>query len=170
MFCIKKNNFSVCNSTLKLFFHISVEEILEILESPEAAAVAAPLAIFAAAPPPLPTFVPQGLPVPQGIPTSPLGGGGLSSGGAGATGGSGTVGGGGAGGGGAGGSGGSTGGSGAGATGGGILPGSALAVRIQNTNLRKRKNIIITICFFVIIAKICLYCFRMQPLRLRCRF
>ena len=85
----------------------------------------------------MPTFVPQGLPVPQGIPTSPLGGGGLSSGGAGATGGSGTV-----GGGGVGGAGGSAGGSGAGATGGGILPGSALAVRIQNTNLRKRKNIV----------------------------
>ena len=76
-----------------------VESIAEFLQRPETVVVAAPLAIFAAAPPPLPTFVPQGLPTPQGITTNPLGGGSIGSGGA-------------------------------GASGGGILPASALAVRI----------------------------------------
>ena len=84
-----------------------VETVVEFLQTPEAVPVVSPIAVLAAAPPPLPTFVPQGLPIPQSIPTptagSPLGGGGV---------------------------GGTAGGSGAGATGGGILPGSALAVRI----------------------------------------
>ena len=85
---------------------MEIEEIAEFLESPEAAAVAAPLALIAATPPPLPTFVPQGTPPPTA--GGPAGGGG---GGPGGTGG---------------------GGGGAGAAGGGILPGVALAVR---TNL-----------------------------------
>ena len=84
----------------------AIPEIAEFLESPEAAAVAAPLALIAATPPPLPTFVPQGTPPPTA--GGPAGGGG---GGPGGTGG---------------------GGGGAGAAGGGILPGVALAVR---TNL-----------------------------------
>ena len=86
---------------------MEIEEIAEFLQSPEAAAVAAPLAFIAATPPPLPTFVPQGTPPPTA--------GGTVGGGGGGTGGT------------AGGSG--TGGGGAGATGGGILPGVALAVR-----------------------------------------
>ena len=89
-----------------------VETVVEFLQTPEAVPVVSPIAILAAAPPPLPTFVPQGLPIPQSLPTptagSPLGGGSIGGGGAGGT----------------------AGGSGAGATGGGILPGSALAVRI----------------------------------------
>ena len=84
-----------------------VETVVEFLQTPEAVPVVSPIALLAAAPPPLPTFVPQGLPIPQSIPTptagSPLGGGSI---------------------------GGTASGSGAGATGGGILPGSALAVRI----------------------------------------
>ena len=80
-----------------------VETVVEFLQTPAAVPVVSPIVVFAAAPPPLPTFVPQGLPIPQSIPPptagSPLGGG-------------------------------SIGGGGAGAAGGGILPGSALAVRI----------------------------------------
>ena len=82
-----------------------VETVVEFLQTPAAVPVVSPIVVFAAAPPPLPTFVPQGLPIPQSIPPptagSPLGGGSI---------------------------GGTASGSGAGATGGGILPGSALAV------------------------------------------
>ena len=53
---------------------IEEEEVLEFLQSPEAIAVAAPLALIAAAPPPLPTFVPQGTPPPTA--GGPAGGGG----------------------------------------------------------------------------------------------
>ena len=56
------------------------EEVLEFLQSPEAAAVAVPLAFIAAAPPPLPTFVPQGTPPPTAGGT--VGGGGGGTGGA----------------------------------------------------------------------------------------
>ena len=80
---------------------MEIEEIFEFLQSPEVAAVAAPLAFIAATPPPLPTFVPQGTPPPTA--GGPVGGGGGGTGG--------------------------TGGGGGGAAGGGILPGVALAVR-----------------------------------------
>ena len=82
---------------------VQEEDVSEFLESPEAVAVAAPLALIAAAPPPLPTFVPQGTPPPTAG----------SAPGAGGTGGGGT--------------GGATGGT-AASAGGGILPGVALAV------------------------------------------
>ena len=72
-----------------------VETVVEFLQTPEAVPVVSPIAILAAAPPPLPTFVPQGLPIPQSLPTPTAGSLGSIGGG-----------------------------------GGGILPGSALAVRI----------------------------------------
>ena len=93
---------------------IEEEGVLEFLQSPEAIAVAAPLALIAATPPPLPTFVPQGTPPPTA--------GGSIGGGGGGTGGSA--------------GGGGTGGSGAGATGGGILPGVALAVSVTYSNTK----------------------------------
>ena len=85
--------------------------MLELLGSPETAAVAAPLAIIASAPPPLPPFVPQSVPVPQimqlsSVPISQSNTGGGDTGGM-------------------------VGGSNAGVSGGGILPGSALTVRID---------------------------------------
>ena len=60
----------------------AMEEMLfEILQSPEGAAVAGTLALVAAAPPPLPTFVPQGTPPPT--PGGGIGGGGTGGGGGG---------------------------------------------------------------------------------------
>ena len=85
--------------------------MLEFLQSPETVAVAAPLALVAAAPPPLPTFVPQGTPPPTAGGT--IGGGSTGVGGAGGT----------------------AGGSGTAASGGGILPGVALAVRIDASTI-----------------------------------
>ena len=84
--------------------------MFELLERPETTAAAAPLVIIATTPPPLPTFVPQSVPAPQlmQLPRVPRFQG--STGG--------------------GGPGGPAGGSDAGASGGGILPGSALTVRI----------------------------------------
>ena len=55
--------------------------LLEILQSPEGAAVAGTLALVAAATPPLPTFVPQGTPPPT--PAGGVGGGGTGGGGGG---------------------------------------------------------------------------------------
>ena len=57
------------------------EMLFEILQSPEGAAVAGTLALVAAAPPPLPTFVPQGTPPPT--PGGGVGGGGTGGGGGG---------------------------------------------------------------------------------------
>ena len=92
--------------------------LLEFLQSPETVAIAAPLALIATAPPPLPTFVPQGTPPPTAGGT--IGGGGTGGGGAG----------------------GATGGGNVGATGGGILPGFALAVRIGAKHMPKLTNYI----------------------------
>ena len=54
------------------------------MQSPEGAAVAGTLALVAAAPPPLPTFVPQGTPTPTpggGVGGGGTGGGSVASGG-----------------------------------------------------------------------------------------
>ena len=57
----------VINSTLKLLFlhsALALAELLEFLQSPSTSAIVAPLALIAAAPSQLPTFVPLGAPPP----------------------------------------------------------------------------------------------------------
>ena len=73
-----------CLSDLPEDIEAVEEMLLEILQSPEGAAVAGTLALVAAAPPPLPTFVPQGTPPPTpggGVGGGGTGGGSVASGG-----------------------------------------------------------------------------------------